>query len=282
MNPKDIAKMLAELKRAYQGKFTPGYYHASPNPRIKAFDPYHEPNPIDGQSTPRGATFLTRDPNFAESYLRTNAKGEFAPGSTIYPVSVNMGKHFDPHSSPEAQTLIQEFVKLNPSVKPGSFTEKWHNWTAMENPAFNQLLRDRGYDTFAVTEGGVKNIGVLDPKNIRGKFAQFNPEAAESADFMKAEGGLAHLAAGGKTPAWQRKEGKNPEGGLNAAGRASYNRETGGNLKPPVSAEQAKKSPKSAARRKSFCARMTGNPGPMKDENGKPTRKALALRKWDC
>jgi hypothetical protein len=85
-----------------------------------------------------------------------------------------------------------------------------------------------------------------------------------------------------KSPAWQRKEGKNPEGGLNAKGRAAYKRETGGTLKPPVSAKQAKKSPKSAARRKSFCARMGGMPGPMKKPNGKPTRKALSLRKWDC
>jgi hypothetical protein len=85
-----------------------------------------------------------------------------------------------------------------------------------------------------------------------------------------------------KSPAWQRKEGKNPEGGLNAKGRAAYKRETGGTLKPPVSAKQAKKSPKAASRRKSFCARMGGMPGPMKKPNGKPTRKALALRKWDC
>jgi len=83
-----------------------------------------------------------------------------------------------------------------------------------------------------------------------------------------------------KTAAWQRKEGKNPEGGLNAKGRASAKKE-GHNLKPPVSAKQAKKSPKSAARRKSFCARMGGMEGPM-EKNGKPTRKALALRKWDC
>lgn len=83
------------------------------------------------------------------------------------------------------------------------------------------------------------------------------------------------------TPAWQRKEGKNPEGGLNAKGRASAKKE-GHNLKPPVSAKQAKKSPKAAARRKSFCARMGGVKGPMKDAKGRPTRKALALRKWDC
>jgi hypothetical protein len=83
-----------------------------------------------------------------------------------------------------------------------------------------------------------------------------------------------------KSAAWTRKEGQNPEGGLNAKGRASAARE-GHHLKPPVSAKEAKKSPKSAARRKSFCARMGGMPGPM-EKNGKPTRKALALRKWDC
>jgi len=84
-----------------------------------------------------------------------------------------------------------------------------------------------------------------------------------------------------KTPAWQRKEGKSPTGGLNAKGRASAKAQ-GMNLKPPVTAKQAAKSPKDAARRKSFCARMEGNPGPMKDSKGRPTRKALALKKWDC
>ena len=85
-----------------------------------------------------------------------------------------------------------------------------------------------------------------------------------------------------KTAAWQRKEGQNPKGGFNAIGRAAYKAQTGGTLKPPVSAKQAAKSPASAARRKSFCARMGGSKGPMKDSKGRPTRKALALRKWDC
>ena len=53
-----------------------------------------------------------------------------------------------------------------------------------------------------------------------------------------------------KTAAWQRKEGKNPKGGLNAKGRASYKAQTGGTLRPPVSAKQAAKSPASAKRRK--------------------------------
>lgn len=75
---------------------------------------------------------------------------------------------------------------------------------------------------------------------------------------------------------------KSRSGGLTKAGREKINRETGSNLKAPVSAKQAKKSPKAAARRKSFCARMAGVKGPMKDKKGRPTRKALALKKWDC
>ena len=85
--------------------------------------------------------------------------------------------------------------------------------------------------------------------------------------------------------AWQRKEGKNPEGGLNAKGVASYRRENpGSKLQTAVTTEPSKLKPgsKDANRRKSFCARMGGMPGPMKDEKGRPTRKALSLRKWNC
>jgi hypothetical protein len=85
--------------------------------------------------------------------------------------------------------------------------------------------------------------------------------------------------------AWQRKEGKNPEGGLNAKGVASYRKENpGSKLQTAVTTEPSKLKPgsKAANRRKSFCARMGGMPGPMKDEKGRPTRKALSLRKWNC
>jgi len=60
-----------------------------------------------------------------------------------------------------------------------------------------------------------------------------------------------------KAPAWQRSAGKNPEGGLNAKGRASAKAE-GHHLKPPVSDKQAAKSPEAKNRQDSFCARMTG------------------------
>ena len=88
-----------------------------------------------------------------------------------------------------------------------------------------------------------------------------------------------------KTAAWQRKEGKNPSGGLNAKGVASYRKANpGSKLKTAVTTKPSKLDPdsKAAKRRKSFCARMSGVKGPMKDEKGRPTRKALSLRKWNC
>ena len=73
-----------------------------------------------------------------------------------------------------------------------------------------------------------------------------------------------------KTPAWTRKEGKNPKGGLNAKGRASYK---GGKLRAPVKSGDN-------PRRASFLARMGGMPGPERDEKGRPTRLLLSLQAW--
>jgi len=88
-----------------------------------------------------------------------------------------------------------------------------------------------------------------------------------------------------ETAAWRRKEGKSKTGGLNKKGVASYRRENpGSKLQTAVTTKPSKlkKGSKAAKRRKSFCARMGGVKGPMKKPNGKPTRKALALRKWNC
>ena len=76
-----------------------------------------------------------------------------------------------------------------------------------------------------------------------------------------------------KTPAWQRKAGKNPKGGLNAKGRASYKKQTGGTLKAPVKSGDN-------PRRASFLARMGSMRGPERDAKGKPTRLLLSLRAW--
>lgn len=80
-----------------------------------------------------------------------------------------------------------------------------------------------------------------------------------------------------KSPAWTRKAGQNPKGGLNAKGRASYKAQTGGTLKAPV--KKAAKTPQQKRRKGSFLVRMGSGKGPL-TKNGKKTRLKLSLEAW--
>ena len=87
-----------------------------------------------------------------------------------------------------------------------------------------------------------------------------------------------------KSPAWQTKEGKDPKGGLNAKGRASYNAANPGKpgLKPPAPKPKTKKD---ASRRKSFCARMSGMKAKLTGEKAKNdpnSRINKSLKAWNC
>jgi hypothetical protein len=97
--------------------------------------------------------------------------------------------------------------------------------------------------------------------------AQNFKESAKTAKPMKKGGPSLAIGRGEKLPV-------SKGAGLTAKGREKYNRETGSHLKAPQ--------PEGGARKRSFCARMSGMPGPMKDENGKPTRKAASLKRWKC
>ena len=215
----NLAKMkalLEDAKAAYKAQFTEGFYHGSPSPNIKAFDPTKGAKPPEWH-TP-GVTFVTKSTDFAHDYVPGKATIEkmvgqpdqYMTGATIYPVSVNLGKHFDPATA-DSQKVVADYVaKKNPNAMPDELevktgrmmdrlTDPINNWGTMEHPEFLQHLRDTGHDSFAVTEAAVPNVGVLKPQNIRGKFAKYNPEDAESTDFMKAEGGsVQHFQVGGK------------------------------------------------------------------------------------
>lgn len=67
--------------------------------------------------------------------------------------------------------------------------------------------------------------------------------------------------------------------GMTEAGRKAYNAKNNANLKAPAPNPKTKAD---AGRKASFCARMSGMPGPMKDEKGQPTRKAASLKRWNC
>ena len=105
-----------------------------------------------------------------------------------------------------------------------------------------------------------KKVGI--PQSVGKDFA----EADKGKKFKKGGVSLA-VGRGEKLPV-------SKGAGLTAKGRAKYNAATGSNLKAPQ--------PQGGARKRSFCARMSGMPGPMKDEKGRPTRKAASLKRWNC
>lgn len=130
--------------------------------------------------------------------------------------------------------------------------------------------------TAYVGKGVLRNGDTLSP--IKGAITP-----VPNGHLIKKDG--TSLKNGGKTAAWTRSEGKDPKGGLNRKGVASYRAANpGSKLKMAVTTKPSKLKPgsKAAGRRKSFCARMSGVKGPAKKPNGEPTRKTLALRKWNC
>ena len=141
------------------------------------------------------------------------------------------------------------------------------------------------------TSSGYKPVGKnkrMDQSNKRSgdSKAQYRDLHKDLAKYGHVKTGKASNLKSGlksfKESAWQRKEGKNPSGGLNEKGRKSYERENpGSDLKAPVTGSP-KPGSKADKRQNNFCKRMGGMRGPMKDEKGRPTRKALALKKWNC
>ena len=191
LTPAQMKAAIEEFKK----KFTGGFYHGSPSNKIKAFDPDKGSKPEEWR-TP-GVTFVTRDPEFAESFLPGSKNNNFKTGATMYPVSVNLGKHWHPNTE-EGKATIQNYLDSTTREYPSKGLLNRADWTEVEHPTFLDHLRNEGYNTFHVMEGGIPNVGVFDPKNIRGKFAKYNPEDAESPDFMKAEGGpVQHFQLGG-------------------------------------------------------------------------------------
>jgi len=158
--------------------------------------------------------------------------------------------------------------------------------------SFKQFVEE-SYCTVTALEKGLKKLDNHDYESINKLMMNISKKGNTTGKELHND----FVSRHGKTPdewikeqieesaAWQRKAGKNPEGGLNRKGIASYRRENpGSKLSMAVTTPPSKLKPgsKAANRRKSFCARMGGMEGPMKKPNGEPTRKALSLRKWNC
>ena len=215
----------------------------------------------------------------------------FKRGGSVSSGPADMTEQYNTDLSPEDEARFQVAAKgrmrdLADYDLRGAFKAKvmptkrgQHGTDQFKKPSHPTFSDESQYDTG--TGGrwgreGDRDTFTPGPGNMKTQqLRQYFEEREPNAKLIEPQ----RFAAGGG--AWTRKEGKNPEGGLNAKGRASLKAQ-GHDIKPPVSAKLAAKSPKAAARRKSFCSRMSGMPGAMKDEQGRPTRKALSLRKWDC
>jgi hypothetical protein len=173
-------------------------------------------------------------------------------------------------TSPEKWARAKSAAKSKFAVYPSAYANGWASKKYKAMGGGWKSVSEELEELFDIIEEMVEESALrynVDPESIWEELEQVSDEELyESA-------------------AWQRKAGKNPEGGLNRKGIASYRRENpGSKLSMAVTTPPSKLKPgsKAANRRKSFCARMGGMEGPMKKPNGEPTRKALALRKWNC
>jgi Domain of unknown function (DUF6321) len=134
---------------------------------------------------------------------------------------------------------------------------------------------------------GIQNRGSGIARIYKAKGGRVKKHYEDNPQDFKEESNTDTFADGG-TPAWQRKEGKNPEGGLNKKGIASYRREhPGSHLSLAVTTKPSKLKPgsKSAKRRKSFCSRMKGMKAKLtsaKTARDPNSRINKSLRKWNC
>ena len=173
-------------------------------------------------------------------------------------------------TSPEKWARAKAAAKSKFAVYPSAYANGWASKKYKAMGGGWKSVSEELEELFDIIEEMVEESALkhnVDPESIWEELEQVSDEELyESA-------------------AWQRKEGKNPEGGLNRKGIASYRAANpGSKLSMAVTTKPSKLKPgsKAANRRKSFCARMGGMEGPMKKPNGEPTRKALALRKWNC
>jgi hypothetical protein len=173
-------------------------------------------------------------------------------------------------TSPEKWAQAKSAAKSKFAVYPSAYANGWASKKYKAMGGGWKSVSEELEEIFDIIEEMVEESALkhnVDPESIWEELEQVSDEELyESA-------------------AWQRSAGKDPKGGLNRKGIASYRAEhPGSKLSMAVTTKPSKLKPgsKAANRRKSFCARMGGMEGPMKKPNGKPTRKALALRKWNC
>jgi len=153
-------------------------YHGTTR-NFESFDPNMSPSP---DSRPIGAMFFTDDPKFAEDFARAPIVG--TTGGNLIPVYVKASKPFDFDNKADRNLVIEmlmERVDIYRTAKDPNEMRRildadiekkdgTANWGTIEDPKFLQILKDLGYDSFYVREGGKKNLGVFDPSQVKSVF----------------------------------------------------------------------------------------------------------------
>ena len=217
---------------------------------------------------------------FIPSLKRPSAEEIKSQLNKIYPGAMLL--QFEPRENdPVDPTIV--FAKEEKELDEGKSDKKLPDYKR----STARLARYDNPSGALALGGGQQRSRRAEHEERRGKPKRWWDDDGDGKGYEKGEvsGKFKEDLDTNEVAAWQRKEGKNPSGGLNKKGIESYRRENpGSKLSMAVTTPPSKLKPgsKSANRRKSFCARMGGVEGPMKDEKGRPTRKALALKKWNC
>lgn len=167
------------------------YYHGTG----KKFDEFKK-----GKSA-YGSIFFTPDEDFANQFAESDhASGGGGrtrkSGQVVYPVYIKAERPFD-YEKPEeweadfskylqkklAAESNMDFGQIDQLVKRSVKWAKAGSWNTVESKWFNDYIKDRGYDSFYVKEGGVKNLAILDPKQAKSVFNEFKEGAADSPKF---------------------------------------------------------------------------------------------------
>jgi hypothetical protein len=197
------------------------------------------------------------------------------------------------------QKAIDEYGygPLNPSMPNNKFwMKKVDEWNldsvseAKESLCGNCAAFDVRESTLDCIAQGIDSespedaVGVIDAGDLGYcKFLKFKCASRRTCDAWVTGGPLTDKQ--GVAEDWNKVNKKDKTSGMSRKAVKAYRRENpGSKLQTAVTTKPSKLKPgsKAAKRRKSFCARMSGNKGPMKKPNGKPTPKALALRRWNC
>lgn len=208
----------------------------------------------DGRTVTQPGQKIKRD-NITELRARYNTDDGVQYGVGRQPMSDGWSAY---RSDPRSQSSVG--INVSPYYKGVNYTKNFAEGGEVEADEVNyDEVYEFKKDEPAFAEGGeVDYDAMYEFRDNTVGFAKGGP--------------VLSVGRGEKLPAEQGA-------GLTAKGRAKYNAATGSNLKAPA---PHPKTEADAGRRKSFCARMSGMPGPMKDEQGKPTRKAASLKRWNC